>query len=152
MMVSADYYVDGISRKDHHMSASSDNLYMAPRPEQAAAVLDFLEKNADLFQQDKLSDSFGSHDYNGGKNAIDFVHGHDETKNFTAVMKEGRDVGAHIDGQYLVVFSRPHHVRRVKFVEVAFIRPVSLPASAARSRGPGPSKALLVMGSMLETL
>jgi hypothetical protein len=133
MMVSADYYVEGTSRRDNNISASSDNLYMAPLPEQVAAVMDFLQKNADKLK-DELSNGFGSFDYNGGLIASDFVDGHD--RNFTAAMKAACDVGGHVDGQYLVVFSRPHHLRMVKFDKVAFFPPADMHRSRSTRGGP----------------
>lgn len=121
VMVSADYYVDGNPRRDSNISAAGMDLYMAPMPHQAAAVMDFLQKNADKFTED-LSTQFSSFDYNGGRYARDFEQG--QHAQFRAEMKEGREVGGHVDAQHLVVYSRPNHVRRVKFVEVAFMRPV----------------------------
>ena len=147
MMIGADYYVGVESRTDGNISSAHEDLYMAPMPQQAAAVFDFLMQNAGKFE-DNLETFYSAN--SGGHNASSFLEGYNGQ--FTAVMKEGRELGGHVDAQHLVVYSRPDHVRKVRFSEVAFMRPVVAPRMGRADSRDAPGRAPAAGASRLESM
>jgi hypothetical protein len=152
MTVEAGYYDEKKQyQRDGFISAAKDGLYLAPMPGQAAAVLDFLTKNAASLPKNLewfASDQVTGHQ--AGRPVSDFVSGVSQGFEAKFVNEPDLWVRGKPEIRYLVVSSRPGHLRKVKFEEVAFIRPVSTPA--ARGTLGAARKTLLEMDGVLGTL
>jgi len=153
MTVDAGYYDEDKKKKpDYNISAARDDLYLVPSPQQTAAVLDFLTRNAGNLKDKKL-EYFWTDDVDGYLPVSDFESGWGQGFEARFVNEPDLWVCGKPEIRHLVVSSDPDHLRKVKFEEVAFIHPVTLPSPAARGMGGGAAiNTLLEMDSMLGTL
>ena len=127
VMVSADRYVEQTTTGLPYAKATNDRtisdhvtgLYMTARREQTAAVVDFLNKNADKMASQDLK-AINGYDYNGGHNPTDFEHGISEG-GYIARLRTGNYFEHGPDFYYMVVHANgtPQYQRMMQFTEVA---------------------------------
>lgn len=131
VMVSADRYIQPRGSNPPHATQTPDtnfadsvtDLYMAALPEQAAAVVDFLNKNTDKLQYYNFDlTGLRSYQYNGGKYPEDYHHG--TSGEYTALIRNGTYFGGHLDEMSIFVYATnsPHYQRKIEFTQVAIPR------------------------------